>query len=1160
MKRSFWPFLLLLAAPLFSNAQIEVVLTVKSGNATTSCTDFFGPADPFWSLDVESEGPLIYPASGNCYTALPNEQYRQTYACATELPAALNVCFGVFENDALDFELGTGCGVNPDCVETACASFIIPAPGDSLDNTLSLPAGGASGGSVIFTIASRFLSRENNDLPCDAVDLGVLNFGDTLGDARQGIYSNLCATSDNEINPFNTIGWVNNNAVWFTFTTGDDPGRYFTVEALSDPEGAGDSLAIELAVLSSSNGACDGNFRVLNFQFNAPELDSRLAMYCSQPNTRYYIMVDGGPALGPDRQGIFGLEIRDVGVVEGADLRCNAEDLGEVPVGGSISSAGKRSNFCATRTNDPFIPDILSENSVWFKFKAPPSGHIRLEGISDAVGVPLSVQLALFRPTDPDCRRNFEHVQSAYDDSSLDETMEAQCLYPGEELYVLVDGAMPNFLGAFSLNVYDAGDITPVVMLDTTICAGQSLAVAASVYTEPGTYRDTVPLFAGCDSIVITNLAILETIEATVENIQPAVGAGATNGVAEVSASGGAGQYTYQWCNGETGARNESLAGGMECCVTVTDEQGCSDVVCFDVLQVLPLQPSFQGDTLDCSGDANGELYFSIAEGRPPHQYAWRKLDNSLAGSGDIRTAGDTVRLSGLSAGVYEIAVQDIYFDTLFNVEIVEPAPLLLALDSLRRPTCNGFCNGRVFLETSGGNGEYEWLWPGNDIIGDTPGNVCAGAYEVSVTDAKGCQTSLRFNMTEPPPFLAEAKELKSVSCFGGADGEVGVNTNGRPLLFEWENGGSTAVLQNLPAGNYWVTVTNEDGCQAEASTQVAQPSEPLSVSIEKTALISCSDTRDGVLTAVVNGPGQSFSYRWSNGATLARNDRLWADTFYLTVTNEAGCAAEAGESLQAPPLIEAGAVGQDLTCLDPPDGGVIRLEDVKGGRPGYTYSLDGILFRSSPVFERLREGNYTLTVKDAADCEADFTAEIKGPPELNVSLGGDRVINLGETLELRPQSNGANLSIEWTPTPEGFESGVDFLEVQPVNSTRYSVTVTDNTTFCTASDNILVQVKKDRKLFMPNVFSPDAREENNRFFMIYGGLGIEQIEALRVFDRGGSLVFSAENFQPNDPNFAWDGTQNGQNLNSGVYVYVLEASFIDGEREMFSGSVTLFR
>ena len=64
----------------------------------------------------------------------------------------------------------------------------------------------------------------------------------------------------------------------------------------------------------------------------------------------------------------------------------------------------------------------------------------------------------------------------------------------------------------------------------------------------------------------------------------------------------------------------------------------------------------------------------------------------------------------------------------------------------------------------------------------------------------------------------------------------------------------------------------------------------------------------------------------------------------------------------------------------------------------------------------------------------------------------------------------------------------------------------------------------------------------------------------LKFFDRWGDLIFTADNFLPNDPSFGWNGAFRGEQLNAGVFVYYAEVLFEDGEVVSYQGDITLIR
>ncbi len=126
-------------------------------------------------------------------------------------------------------------------------------------------------------------------------------------------------------------------------------------------------------------------------------------------------------------------------------------------------------------------------------------------------------------------------------------------------------------------------------------------------------------------------------------------------------------------------------------------------------------------------------------------------------------------------------------------------------------------------------------------------------------------------------------------------------------------------------------------------------------------------------------------------------------------------------------------------------------------------------------------------------------------------------------------------------------------------NEAAYSATLID-TTGCVTTDDVNVLFDKDRLVYIPSGFSPVAENSENQVFMIHGGQGVAIINTFNVYNRWGEVVHSATNFQPNDPRFAWDGQLRGKPMNPGVFVYLVEVTFVDGQVIQYSGDVTLLR
>jgi gliding motility-associated-like protein len=104
----------------------------------------------------------------------------------------------------------------------------------------------------------------------------------------------------------------------------------------------------------------------------------------------------------------------------------------------------------------------------------------------------------------------------------------------------------------------------------------------------------------------------------------------------------------------------------------------------------------------------------------------------------------------------------------------------------------------------------------------------------------------------------------------------------------------------------------------------------------------------------------------------------------------------------------------------------------------------------------------------------------------------------------------------------------------------------------------MFITVDVVRRLYFPNIFSPNDDALNDRFYPFAGGDFITKIDEFKIFDRWGDLMFEAYNFQPNDFDHGWDGTKNGRRLNSNVYVYYAIVEFKDGKKKVFKGDVIL--
>lgn len=170
------------------------------------------------------------------------------------------------------------------------------------------------------------------------------------------------------------------------------------------------------------------------------------------------------------------------------------------------------------------------------------------------------------------------------------------------------------------------------------------------------------------------------------------------------------------------------------------------------------------------------------------------------------------------------------------------------------------------------------------------------------------------------------------------------------------------------------------------------------------------------------------------------------------------------------------------------------------------------------------------------------------------LKAGADQSINSGAVVTLKGTITGNNSpkgAFLWQPFDLVDDFHAQTVHTSPPETTQYIVYYSEPGT-CTAVDTVSVFVNFVAAVGVPTAFSPNGDGENDVLKVL--GQGISRM-TFKVFNRYGQLVF-----QSNKQEDGWDGTQNGKALNPGTFVYTLEVTFAEGEREVYTGNVTLFK
>lgn len=203
--------------------------------------------------------------------------------------------------------------------------------------------------------------------------------------------------------------------------------------------------------------------------------------------------------------------------------------------------------------------------------------------------------------------------------------------------------------------------------------------------------------------------------------------------------------------------------------------------------------------------------------------------------------------------------------------------------------------------------------------------------------------------------------------------------------------------------------------------------------------------------------------------------------------------------------------------------------------------------------------GTYVITIARGERCDSIVTTHLSVDDFSYVPHDSLFVIVQGEQVVLdATTAPPGNYRIRWTP-PEGLScADCPVTEARPEKSTVYRVTTATDLNTCPIEREYSVLVRLC-DVTLPNAFTPDNNQTNERFYVIAGGC-VRQIRRFTIYDRWGEVIFSKENFQAGDPASGWDGRYGGKPVNPGVFAFKVLAERNDGRLIDSSGDFVLIR
>lgn len=576
-------------------------------------------------------------------------------------------------------------------------------------------------------------------------------------------------------------------------------------------------------------------------------------------------------------------------------------------------------------------------------------------------------------------------------------------------------------------------------------------------YAIDGTYTVTLTVTSnnGCEDTFVGSVEVYDSPNALFSASTECEGF-ATD---FTNLSTGDGTLTYSWDFGDSNSSTDTnpthtyaAAGDYTVVLTVTNDNSCVNTHTV-VVTVNPL-PNV-GFTFNnaCEGNATDFVNTSDAG-----TYAWDFGDSNSSTLEDVSH-------TYASFGTYDVTltVTDANFcinSTTQQVEVYDLPDFTLTPSEV---LCYGEATGSIVTNPIG-SPTFPWdfsLNNGTPQINDTFIDLPAGNYDVTVVDDNGCEFTVSTVVSQPNDTLGiDISALVDVLCHGETTGEINISGSGgtSPYTYSVDAGPSqgTGSFSGLDAGAHDIQIVDFNSCVFDTTITLSEP-DTLVLTLTNSENLLCNGDNSGEISVGGTGGISPYEYNLDGGAYSSDStfSGLAAGNYVVGVLDANGCTDTLQITLTEPGILMLSLLDiEDANCFGESNG-LIEV-GAASGTPGYTYSIDGVNFQGSGLFEGLSAGTYTITAMDANGCTAELTETIFEPSLLTIETNSEPVACFGElTGEIEIIADGGTPGYEYS-IDEGdtfFDNGGVFADL----ATGEYITVVQDTNGCTASEGVVI-------------------------------------------------------------------------------------------------------
>ena len=322
-------------------------------------------------------------------------------------------------------------------------------------------------------------------------------------------------------------------------------------------------------------------------------------------------------------------------------------------------------------------------------------------------------------------------------------------------------------------------------VINKTICEGDVFEIGNSQYSQAGTYTETIVTSNGCQTEITLHLS---TNPAPIESIEESICEGQS--------------FTFQ---------NETLTTAGIYTYVYTAANGCDSTLILN----LSVRPNSYNITLDetiCEGESyemGGTLYTTTGTYQATLPTQSGCGDSTIVLNLNVEPIATTVDAAICEGESYSIGGQN-YSLTGTYVNTITTSNGCETEVTLHLQVHPAYIQEEIVKICDG-----ESIVFGNEVL------TMSGTYiDTFATVHGGCDSIVHLQLTVHPAIEGEGVVINDD---GTNNGSILLNVSGGalPYTFLWNTGQVSQNLNNLPAGNYSVTITDINNCQVTFNFEV---------------------------------------------------------------------------------------------------------------------------------------------------------------------------------------------------------------------------------------------------------------------------------------------------------------------------------------------------